>query len=468
MENIFETISKNRNDPSNIDVAVQNVNAKIANENEKVNAVVWQDASFTNIEIERVKKLDSSSPLFGMPILIKELDASLKGTPNSWGNKILKEQGYKDTFTSNSIRLLQEAGAVIVGKTNNCELGLDVITDSSAHGSTKNPHELSQNAGGSSGGSAAAVATGMVRVATGGDGGGSIRIPAAICGVWGYKPSRGRISYGPIIGQAWAGLVSKGLIGASIKEIALVADVMTKPQPGDPYNAHPLHTDFVKTIENDLPKLKIGIRTNSFGNSCEVNQTFIEATNALADYLSNEGHEVSSSSPASYNEGWILENFSEIIAINTAVDFEEMVKRSKGQLKIKDCDGTAQYFYGMSKNISPTQYVNACYNMEFFTYKTAPFFEDFDILITPTISDFGPKDDHAGLNGAPNYNPYTYAGFTAPINFIGGCAISVPISLPGQTLPLAVQIASKRDNDELILQIAHYLECNYSNIYSIS
>lgn len=468
MESIFETIEKNRDDNSNIEVAVQNVNEKIAIENEKVNAVVWQDSQFTENEIEIVKKLDSNSPLFGLPILIKELDASLKGTPNSWGNKILKEQRYKDKFTANSIRVLQEAGAVIVGKTNNCEMGLDVITDSSAHGSTKNPHDTTRNAGGSSGGSAAAVATGMVRVATGGDGGGSIRIPAAICGVWGYKPSRGRISYGPIIGQAWAGLVSKGLIGASVKEIALVADVMTKPQPGDPYNAHPLHTDFVKTIENELPKLKVGIRTNSFGNSCEVNQAFIDATNELANFLTDQGHAVSTSSPTSYNEPWILENFNEIIAVNTAVDFEEMVKRSKGQLKIEDCNGTAQYFYDMSKSVSSSAYVNACYNMEYFTYQTAPFFEDYDVLITPTISDFGPMDDHAGLNGAPNYNPYTYAGFTAPINFIGGCAISVPISLAGQTLPLGVQIASKRDNDDLIMQLANYLECNYSNIYSIS
>ena len=468
METIFETIEKNRSDASNIDIAVDETLKRIKKENPKINAVIWQNEEFTQNEIARVKTLDSSAPLYGMPILVKELEGSIKGTENSWANKVLKEQKYKDTFTSTSVRLLQEAGAVIVGKTNNCELGINVTTNSSAHGSCCNPHDLKQNSGGSSGGAAAAVASRMVRVATANDGGGSVRIPSAICGTWGYKSSRGRISNGPLITAAWAGLSSKGLIGASIKEIALVLDVMTKAQSGDFYSAHPLHTNFSEEITHDLSKLKIGIRTQSFANAYEVTQPFVDATNALADFLSDQGHNVSYESPKSYQKGWILDSFDKIIAANVNADFKEMFKRSKGQLKIEDCDPTAQYYVGLSEKISASEYINACYDMEYFTNETAPFFDDFDILITPTISDFAPLNEAIEHNGAITYNPYTYAGFTAPINFIGGCAVSVPVEHQNCALPLGIQIASKRDNDGLILQLAHYLECNYPNIHSIS
>lgn len=468
METIFETIAKNNADSANIDIAVKETVEKIAQENPRVNAVIWQDEDFISKEIARVKQISNTAPLYGLPILVKELEASIKGTPNSWANKVLKEQEYKDTFTSTSVKLLQEAGAIIVGKTNNCELGINVTTNSSAHGSCCNPHDLKQNSGGSSGGSAAAVASGMVRVASGNDGGGSIRIPSAVCGTWGYKSTRGRISNGPIISGAWAGLSAKGLIGASVKEMALVGDLITKAQSGDQYSAHPLQTNFVEEISKDLPKLKIGIRTTPFGNAYEVTKPFIDATNTLADFLSMQGHEVSIASPQIFNQAWILETFDKIIAANVKADFEEMMKRSKGKLRLKDCDPTAQYFIEESKKVSASDYINACYDMEYFTNATAPFFDEYDVLITPTISDFAPLNDVIKYDGSITYNPYTYAGFTAPINFIGGCAFAVPVKSDETALPLSVQIASKRDNDHLIFQISHYLECNYPKIYSIS
>ncbi len=465
-ETIFETMANNREDLANVEIAVDSVKKRIIEKNNDINAVIWQDQIFIDKEIDNVKNMNNNVPLFGLPILVKELDGTIKGTPNSHGNKVLKDLNINDTYTSTSIRLLQEAGVVIVGKTNNPEFGLNVTTNSSAHGSCRNPHDLSLNSGGSSGGSAAAVASGMVRVATGGDGGGSIRIPAAHCGVFGYKSSRGRISYGPIIGQAWAGLVSKGLLGASVKEIALVADVMTKQQSGDPYNAHPYISEFYNCIQSEMPKLKIGIRTQAFGNSCEVSKVFINATNSLGDFLSDQGHDVSMDSPSTYNEDWILQTFNRIIATNTESDFKEISKRTNGALKLDDCDASAQYFINESKRITGGMYVDACYEMEYFTNQTAPFFDDYDVLITPTVSDFAPKISDQELKGITPYNPYTYAGFTAPINFIGGCAFSLPISTKESHLPIGIQIASKRDNDHLIFQFSHYLECYYPNIYS--
>lgn len=468
MENIFETIAKNKADSSNIDITVKETVSAINQKNPAINAVIWIDEDFIEKEIARVKQISNNAPLYGMPILVKELEASIKDTPNSWANKVLKAQDYKDTFTSTSVKLLQEAGAIIVGKTNNCELGINVTTNSSAHGSCCNPLDTKQNSGGSSGGSAAAVSSEMVRVATGNDGGGSIRIPSAICGTWGYKSSRGRISNGPIISGAWAGLSSKGIIGASVKEMALVADVMSKQQSGDQYNAHPLQTNFSEVINDKLPKLKIGIRTNAFGNAYEVTKPFIDATNSLADFLSDLGHEVLIASPPTYNQDWILKTFDKIIAANVKTDFEEMLKRSKGSLRIEDCDPSAQYYVGESEKVSASDYINACYDIEYFTNATTPFFEDFDVLITPTISDFAPLNETIKYDGSITYNPYTYAGFTAPINFIGGCAFAVPVKLQESTLPLSVQIASKHDNDHLLFQICHYLECIYPNIYSIS
>ncbi len=493
METIFETITKNRLDPGNIDTAVNNVVSKITTENPKVNAVIWQDETFTNNEIARVKNsVQPDSALFGLPILVKEIESPILGTPNSWGNKTLKEQGYRDTYSATSTKLLQDAGAIIVGKTNNCELAINVTTNSFAHGPTLNPNDLSRNAGGSSGGSAAGVATGMVRIATGNDGGGSIRIPAAHCGIFGYKSSMGRISNGPIIGAPWAGLSTKGLLGLTIKEIAKVADIMSVSQPGDLYSSGKAESIFLESLNNELPKLKIGIRTTTIGNSSDVNRNFITATNMLGDFLSDQGHEVIIASPAIFDQDWILKSFDNIIASNAKVDFEEMIRRSNNAIKLDDSSSSVQYFVNQAENISSSQYVNSCYDMEYFAYQTAPFFEDFDILLTPTVADYAPINSDIELYGEPPYNPYSYAGFTCPINFIGACAIALPISplnltpkdelsteraLQGRTLqtelstenlPLSVQIASKRNNDTLLFQMSHYLECNYPNIHSNS
>src|SRR6478735_2575586 len=165
-------------------------------------------------------------PFRGVPILVKDLDGSLAGEPLHLGNRMLRDLGHVADHDSYLFARLRGAGCVIVGKTNTPELGLLPTTESSAYGPARNPWDLTRSPGGSSGGSAAAVASGMVPFAHAGDGGGAIRIPASACGLFGLKPSRGRVSLGPDEGESWAGLGVRHVVTRSVRDSAAILDAL--------------------------------------------------------------------------------------------------------------------------------------------------------------------------------------------------------------------------------------------------
>ena len=167
-------------------------------------------------------------PFRGVPIVVKDLDGKLAGEPYHAGNRLLKALSYTPTETSHLFAKLEAAGFVIVGKANTPELGLMPSTEPQAYGPTHNPWDTTRTPGGSSGGSAAAVASGMVPLAHAGDGGGSIRIPASMCGLFGLKPSRGRISLGPDDSEPWGGLVMRHVVTRSVRDSAAVLDVLAR------------------------------------------------------------------------------------------------------------------------------------------------------------------------------------------------------------------------------------------------
>ena len=173
-------------------------------------------------------------PFRGVPAVVKDLDGASAGDPCHYGNQLLKQTGWVDDHDSYLFAKLRAAGFVFVGKTNTPELGLQPTTEPLAYGPTHNPWNVGRGAGGSSGGSGAAVASGMVPVGHAGDGGGSIRIPASACGLFGLKPSRGRISLGPDQGESWAGLVVRHVLTRSVRDSAAVLDVLAGEMPGDP------------------------------------------------------------------------------------------------------------------------------------------------------------------------------------------------------------------------------------------
>ncbi len=198
-------------------------------------------------------------PFRGVPILVKDLDGSLALEPLHLGNRLLREVGYTADHDSYLFARLRAAGCVIVGKTNTPELGLLPTTESHAYGAAHNPWDVTRSPGGSSGGSAAAVASGMVPFAHAGDGGGSIRIPASACGLFGLKPTRGRVSLGPDTGEAWAGLVARHVVSRSVRDSAAALDAIAGAVPGDPYAAAPPDRPFAVEVGADPGRLRIGI-----------------------------------------------------------------------------------------------------------------------------------------------------------------------------------------------------------------
>ena len=178
-----------------------------------------------------------SGPLAGVPFLIKDASQDYAGVPTSYGSQSML-RAVPDRHAS-VVRRYLDAGLVIFGKTNLPEFALKAVTDSRLHGRANNPWNEAHTPGGSSGGAAAAVAAGVVPMAAGNDGGGSIRIPAACCGLFGLKPSRGRISAGPQRNEVWYGASSEGVLSRSVRDTALALDVLSGPEPGDPFVVAP-------------------------------------------------------------------------------------------------------------------------------------------------------------------------------------------------------------------------------------
>ncbi len=208
--------------------------ARIDAVNPRLNAVIRPLFDFARQEVGAGDDV-VDGPLAGVPFLIKDLLAQVKGVPTGNGNRLWATRAASDD--SELVRRWRAAGLVIVGKTNTPEFGLTPYTEPGANGPTRNPWDLTRTPGGSSGGSAAAVASGMVPIASGGDGGGSIRIPASACGIFGLKPTRGRTPAGPFVGEAWSGFAGEHVLTRSVRDSAAVLDATHGPDRGSP---HPL------------------------------------------------------------------------------------------------------------------------------------------------------------------------------------------------------------------------------------
>ncbi|MCZ6682576.1 MAG: amidase, partial [Planctomycetota bacterium] len=221
--------------------------------NPKLNAVVTP--MFDQARV-RLSELDDG-PFHGVPFLLKDLGADVNGVPNRRGSKAY--QDYVPERDSEIVVRYRRAGLVFIGRTNTPELGLNVSTEPALYGPARNPWNTEHSTGGSSGGSAASVAAGIVPAAHASDGGGSIRIPASCCGIFGLKPTRGRISAGPAVGEGWAGMSTSHAVSRSVRDSAALLDAVAGPAPGDPYWAQPPASSFLSSLNQPSPKLHIAL-----------------------------------------------------------------------------------------------------------------------------------------------------------------------------------------------------------------
>lgn len=211
-------------------------------------------------QIESAPHGRPTGPFGGVPFLVKDAVHDIAGLPTGQGSRAFTRAAAQDSAI---VRRLKTAGLVIFGKTRLPELALKGVTDPRAQGRSRNPWHLDHTPGGSSGGAAAAVAAGVVPMAAGNDGGGSIRIPAACCGLFGLRPSRGRVSVGPALGEVWYGASSDGVISRSVRDSALALDVLAGPEPGDPFHIAPPPAPYVELMRRPPPRLRIAYTTTS-------------------------------------------------------------------------------------------------------------------------------------------------------------------------------------------------------------
>src|SRR4051794_24311154 len=267
--------------------------------NPELNAVIHE--RFERAREEAAGELPDG-PFRGVPMLLKDLHAYQAGEPLHEGTAFLKALDWRPTYDTEVVERYRDAGFVFVGRTNTPEFGILPTTEPAAHGPTRNPWDLERSPGGSSGGSAAAVASGMVCAAHASDGGGSIRIPASHCGLVGLKPSRARVSSAPDFGDVMGGLTTELAVTRSVRDSAAMLDAIHGPVPGDPYAVPAPQRPFLEEGGADAGRRGIGVLTTRPGGQSEAPPACVAAAQDAAKLLAKLGHEVDDSAPAGLDD----------------------------------------------------------------------------------------------------------------------------------------------------------------------
>jgi amidase len=304
----------------------------------------------------------------------------------------------------------------------------------------------------------------MVPVGHAGDGGGSIRIPASACGLFGLKPTRGRVSLGPDGGESWAGFVQRHVVTRTVRDSAAVLDACAGAMPGDPYSAHPPSRPFAEEVGADPGRLRIGLRITSPGNMVPVHDECRTAAEDAARLLETLGHEVTESAPTALDEPELMGMFLQILTTWVVHDIE-MVERLAGRTATADDFEPLTWAYAeIGRAVTGPQYVAALHGAHAWSRRVAGWWPDhgFDLLLTPTMASPPPP---LGYLVPPADNPLEGAGratefaaFTAPFNVTGQPAMSVPLHSSSDGLPIGVQLVAAAQREDVLLRVAAQLE----------
>ncbi|MDE3086884.1 MAG: amidase [Acidobacteriota bacterium] len=403
-------------------------------------------------------------PFRGVPILVKDLTAHSAGDPFHEGMRALRDAGHREPDDSFLVGRLRGAGFVLVGRTNTPEMGIVPTTEPLAYGATHNPWDTTRSAGGSSGGSGAAVAAGMVALAHGNDGGGSIRIPSSVCGLYGLKPSRGRTSLGPQFGEVWAGFEAEHVLTRSVRDSAGVLDVLAGPMPGDPYTAPPPARAFAEAATGGAGRLRIGVCAADPTGATEVRPECRAAVEATAALLEGLGHEVEESWPAGLAAAEFVANFITVFTGYVEWCLEDAAGRIGRPVDAAGCEPLTWALAEMSRGSSPGRYLAAVQALHAFGRAVRSWWEvdGWDLLLTPTVPEpawplgqFTAPDDNPL---APLFRAAQIVPFTAPFNVTGQPAASLPLHWSPGGLPVGVQLVGAYGREDVVLAVSAQLE----------
>jgi amidase len=412
----------------------------------------------------------ADGPLRGVPIVIKDLDGSSRGDPLHQGNRALKQAGHVADHDTWLVAKLRQAGCVIIGRTNTPEFGLMPTTEPQAYGPTRNPWNTAHGVGGSSGGSAAAVASGMVAVGHAGDGGGSIRIPASACGLFGLKPTRGRVSLGPDLGEAWAGMVVRHAVTRTVRDSATVLDAIAGAMPGDPYSAPPPARPFAAEVGVEPGPLRIGLRTRTPGDLSATDPDCASAAEDAAALLTSLGHDVVEASPAALDDAELYGHFTIVLTTSVVHEVQDVARILGRDVTPDDVEPLTWVQYEGGLQNTGIQYLEALNALHRWSREVARWWtptddggDGFDLLLTPTMSEPPPViGDVVGTADDPWHGmgrAAAFAGYTAPFNVTGQPAMSLPLTWEAsRNLPIGVQLVAATGREDLLLRVASQLE----------
>ncbi len=403
----------------------------------------------------------AKGPFRGVPFLLKDLVSATAGDPFYKGNRALRDAGYKAPADTALARRFRDAGLVTVGKSNTPEFGFTVTTEPEAIGPSRNPWNPEHSTGGSSGGSAAAVAARLVPIAHANDGGGSIRVPASECGLVGLKPSRARVSLAPL-GEDWHGLVAEGVVSLSVRDTAVALDAIAGPEIGDPYAAPPRERPYSEELSRRPGALRVGLLRQRPGG-IPTHPECAAAVDAAARLLEELGHHVEESHPAALEEAEMGEHFSRVVMAYAAHMYDEtraLVNRSLGP------DDFEAYTWSMmerGRDLGAADYIAASEWLQTWTRRVAAWWtEGFDLLLTPTIAEPPPPlGTLSSASGTPEEVLDRVLGlipFTPAYNVTGQPAVSLPLHWSASGLPVGVQLVAAYGREDLLIGVASGLE----------
>ncbi len=410
-------------------------------------------------------------PFKGVPFLLKDLGAAYAGQPLHMGMQLLKDADFKAPVDTYLAQRFSEAGLITIGKTNTPELGILPTTEPDAYGATKNPWDTSRTPGGSSGGSGAATASGIVPMAHANDGGGSIRIPASNNGLVGLKPSRQRISEGPLVGDNLSGLTCELVVSRSVRDTARILDAVEGAAPGDPYVAPAPLRPYVEELTDESTGLRIGVMKEP-AVTLDVDPDCTAAVDKAIGMLEGLGHNVTGSSPVEMMGGGeggddagmaIQDSFLTRWAAGQAATLGQIGMIAGREVTAADVEPLTWTLAQIGLERDGGRYLRDVALHQGISRMIAGWFEaGHDLLLTPTMAEVAPKLGTFDDSGENPFDAFTRAfpsgAFTALFNVTGQPAISLPLHWTEEGVPVGVQLVAPLGREDLLLRVAAQLE----------
>lgn len=397
-------------------------------------------------------------PFTGVPFLLKDLQACYAGVRMTNGCRLTKD--WIPDFDSELVKRHKRAGLIVIGKTNTPELGILCTTEPELLGRAKNAWDTDKTTGGSSGGSATMVAAGVVPMAHANDGGGSIRIPASCCGIFGLKPTRGRNPLGPAMGDVMSGLVCEHAVTRTVRDSAALLDATEGYDPGDPYCAPPKKRPYAEEVGADPGRLRIAFTTKA-ATGAPVHEECVKAVHDAAKLCEELGHDVSEDEPE-IDGAAVTPAFMALWSAGMAGTIDALAGVVGKKATEADFEPCTWALYQMGRATTGPEYVRAVQCLQSIARQIALFMKDYDIILTPTLAEppvtLGTFDADDKSPLYPMARAGQFVPFTPIFNGTGQPAMSVPLHWSAEGLPIGTHFVGRFGEEDTLFRLAGQLE----------